>query len=350
MHRTRLAAQLLDATEQLRDPVAVVQRLLAVQAQDHRSFPLALRARTVGVGAADVERALSEERSLVVSWLNRGTLHLIASQDFPWLQALIGPGLRRTATYRLARLGLPADAADRAVRAVERILAAEGPLPREQLRERLSTAAGGIPGKLLVHVLFLAATHGLVVRGPVVDGKRAFVLTRDWLPAASGVDREVALRELAARYLRSHGPASAQDLAQWSGLSLGAARTGLAAQQHRIREVAPGLVDLATGAPAESFIPTRLLGGFDPLLFGWASREAVLDGHADLVTSNGIYRPVLLIDGRAAGTWRLNAHRVLVQPFLDLPLRVQADVDAEAHDVERFLQKPADRPPCRAGG
>src|SRR5262249_10463523 len=88
----RLTAQLL-AGEPAGAPVAVAERLLAVQAQDPRGARLAVRARTVGVTAADVERALTEERSLLVTWLNRGTLHLVRSEDYAWLHALTTPPL-----------------------------------------------------------------------------------------------------------------------------------------------------------------------------------------------------------------------------------------------------------------
>ncbi len=36
--------------------------------------------------AADIDRALTEERSLVITTLNRGTLHLVRSEDYPLLQ------------------------------------------------------------------------------------------------------------------------------------------------------------------------------------------------------------------------------------------------------------------------
>ena len=86
----RLTAQLLAGTP-ARDPVSVVDRLLAVQGQDERGVRLAIRARSAGLTAADIDRALTEERSLVVTWLNRGTLHLVCSEDYPWLQPLTTP-------------------------------------------------------------------------------------------------------------------------------------------------------------------------------------------------------------------------------------------------------------------
>src|SRR4051812_35760873 len=89
----RLTAQLL-AGPPAADPLAVCERLLAVQGQDPRGARLAVRARTSGVTAADVDRALTDERSLLISWLNRGTLQLVCSEDYPWLQALTPPPLR----------------------------------------------------------------------------------------------------------------------------------------------------------------------------------------------------------------------------------------------------------------
>ncbi len=82
MLRARLTAQLL-AGAPARDPVAVAERLLAIQGQDPRGARLAVRARTEGLTAADVDRALTDDRSLLITWLNRGTLHLVRSEDLP---------------------------------------------------------------------------------------------------------------------------------------------------------------------------------------------------------------------------------------------------------------------------
>jgi hypothetical protein len=106
----RLTAQLL-AGEPAGDAVAVAERLLAVQAQDPRGARLAVRARTLGSGtsASDVDRALTEDRSLVISWLNRGTLHLVRRQDWPWLHALTTPPLAELARRYLAGHGPASD-------------------------------------------------------------------------------------------------------------------------------------------------------------------------------------------------------------------------------------------------
>ena len=88
----RLTAQGLSGPPLAR-PEQVAERLLAMQGQDPRGARLAIRARTAGLTAADVDRALTEDRSLLITWLNRGTLHLVRSEDYPWLHALTTPPL-----------------------------------------------------------------------------------------------------------------------------------------------------------------------------------------------------------------------------------------------------------------
>ena len=112
----RLTAQLL-AGPPATDPVAVAERLVAIQAQDPRGARLAVRARTKGLTAADVDRALTGDRSLVVTWLNRGTLHLVRSEDYAWLHALTTPPLF-TGNARRVRLPIP-DPQQRQRRGVE---------------------------------------------------------------------------------------------------------------------------------------------------------------------------------------------------------------------------------------
>src|SRR3954471_18909198 len=113
----RLTAQLL-AGEPLRSAEQVAERLLAVQGQDPRGARLAVRARTKGLTAADVDRALSEDRSLLITWLNRGTLHLVRSEDYPWLHALTTPPLLTSAKRRLSQEGVEPKAAERGVKTI----------------------------------------------------------------------------------------------------------------------------------------------------------------------------------------------------------------------------------------
>jgi Winged helix DNA-binding domain len=322
------------------DPVGVTERLLSIQAQDLRGAQLAVRARTTGLSIVDVDRALTDDRSLVVSWLNRGTLHLVRREDYPWLQALTTPQLLTAVMTRLAQEGVSPDDADRGVQLVERSLAEQGPLTRARLRERLAAASVPTARQAFIHIMFLSALRGLTVRGPMVGNEQAFVLVRDWLGASDPVDRVSALAELARRFLVGHGPASDRDLARWAGLPLRDVRTGLSAIAPELAVRPDGLVDLAS-RPAAAPIPgPKLLGAFEPLLMGWTSREPILATHGQLVTSNGMFRPLVLVNGRTVGTWGLERGAVSVELFEPVAVRAAKALARDARDVERFLTRP----------
>src|SRR4051794_1912130 len=338
--RERLTAQML-AGKPARSALEVVQRLLAVQAQDPRGARLAVRARSTGLHASDVDAALNE-RELIVSWLNRGTLHLVRTADYWWLHELTTPQLATGNATRLRQEGVDSEAAERGVDAVVAALSSYGPLPRAALREHVGAAGVRTQGQALVHVLVLATLRGLIVRGPMAGKEQAFALVCDWLGDRPAVDRQVALAELARRYLRGHGPASDRDLARWAGITLRDARAGLSAVAPELVERDDGLLALkATGSRsrAAKVPPPRLLGAYEPLLCGWASREHVLaDSTQRLVTDNGLFRPFALVGGRAVATWSVTGERVTLAPFTAVSAAEEAALEADAAAVVEFLR------------
>ena len=190
----------------------------------------------------------------------------------------------------------------------------------------------------MVHILALASIRGLIVRGPAAGRDQAFVLARDWLGAPpSAMTREAALGELARRYLAGHAPAAGRDLAQWAGIGLRDARLGLgrcgAAQR------ADGLAELPPSPQRASAAlpPPLLLGAFDPLLLGWASRDPIVGPHRRIVTAGGLFRPFALAGGRAVATWTIAGGQVVLAPFALLDAQTQTALDTDAADVTRFL-------------
>jgi Winged helix DNA-binding domain len=336
----RLAAQLLSGPP-AGGTAEVAGRLLAIQAQDPRGARLAVRARSRAASAADIDDALTRERSVVVTWLNRGTLHLVRTEDYWWLHRLTAPRLATGNARRLAAEGVPAADAERGVAVIERSLTTEGPLTRVQLRDRIASAGVRTLGQALVHLLVLASLRGIAVRGPMAGREHAYVLVSDWLGApAMPFDRDRALAELAARYLAGHGPASDRDLAQWAGLPLRDARRGLAAIGGRLADRGDGLAALAGQQDPDrdrELPPPRLLGPYDPVLLGWCVREPIVGSHRELITVNGLFRPFALVRGRAAGIWAMQGGKVVLTAFAPLPPADEAALAADAEQVERFL-------------
>jgi Winged helix DNA-binding domain len=344
-----------------RRPRAVAEVVRAVgglQAQDTPASRLAVRPRGAGLDEAAVRRACNQDRSVVRTWAMRGTLHMVAAEDVGWLVGLLGPVFAAADRRRRLQLGLDDDLCERALAALPAVLAA-GPLSRADLVRGL--AAEGVridpSGQAPAHLVGYAALRGLVCRGPDLDGDQAsYVLLEDWVGAGRGgppADRprgpEDALAELARRYLDGHSPAGPEDLAAWSGLPVGRARRAFELVAGELRELevdsrrlwAPADTPAARSPTGDPVV--RLLGRFDDYLLGWRGRDLVLDERfARRVAAGGWVHPVVVVDGRVAGTWRARRAggrlEVTVEPFAGrLPRRARPGLEAEAADLGRFL-------------
>ncbi len=328
----RFAAQLL-TERSATAPEQVAERLLAIQAQDPRGARLAVRSRTQGLHSSDVDRAL-DDRRLVITTLNRGTLHLVRPEDYWWLQQLTTPQLLTGSARRLAQEGVPPVDADRAIRLITKALA-HGPQTRLQLREVVASAGIRVEGQAFIHQIYRAALEGLIVRGPMVGNEHAFVLVRDWLGKAPLLDRDSSLAELGRRYLAGHGPADDRDLARWAGVTLGDARKALSGAGVQRPD---GLIEANGSGPTEDLPAPRLLGTFEPVLLGWTSREDILGDNTTLVTDNGIFRAFAMVGGVAVGSWGYAGGKVSLKPFRTLSPAVTRALDDEATEVTAFLQ------------
>ncbi len=339
----RLDAQLLRTRSASRTE-QVLERILAVQAQDPRGARLAIRARSRLTTVSDVEDALTRRRSVVVSWLNRGTLHLVGADDYWWLHPLTTPQVRPANDRRLRQLGLGRGTVDRGVAAI--VGAMEGGDPRTRSELQVVLAEAGVPteGQALVHLLVAATLRGHIVRGPQRGGQSAFVGVGAWLgPAPDPLEEPEALARLARRYLSGHGPAAAADLAKWAGVTLGRARAGLDAIRDECRVHPDGLVDLEERAgpdPGRRLPAPRLLGPFDPVLHGWVDRSPLVGAHRSVVTTNGLFRATALVGGRVVGTWGLNDGRVRLRLLEPVEASAARALAREARAVLDFLGLP----------
>ena len=326
----RCAAQLL-AGEPVKSAERAVRHHLALQAQDLRAAQLALRARVPGLTPQDVDRALNE-RAFVVTWVNRGTLHFVCPEDVHWLVALTGPTQAAAVARRLALDGVEPARAERAIKAISRALADEGPLTRADLVKRT-----GIDGQPFIHVAFAAAFRGVMVRGPLAGRQHAYVRTEDWIgPPPRHIDRDASLAELARRYLAAFGPATEADLAYWSGLAKRDARAGLQAIAGELTQHDCGLVDLRKRREAPDRAPSKLLPLWDNYLLGWKDRSFQIDPqHTLTIYANGMIGPAASRGGMLVGRWTAPNGRVVIEPF-DGPVTGFA---AEANAVERFIAR-----------
>jgi hypothetical protein len=324
----RLVAQRL-AGPPLPTPGAAVRRLTCVQAQELPGALTSVALRTAERSRAAVEAAL-DAGEVVRSWPMRGTLHLVAAEDLPWLLALLGPRVLAGAAQRRAALGLTEAEVERARGVVTGALAGGGRAGRRELLAAVTDGGVATTGQRGYHLLWYLAQTGTLCLGPTRDGEQLFVLLDEWVPAPRRLDGEEALAELALRFFTGHGPATVADLARWAGLPVRDVRAGLGPVRDRLaaltvdgREhlMAPETPDLlaAHGADARRLL---LLPGFDEFVLGYADRScAVPPEHADRIVPgrNGVFRPTVVAGGRVVGTWRWTGtgarRRLDAEPF-----------------------------------
>jgi hypothetical protein len=355
VRRLRMRSQRL-AGRRPTNVLEAVRGVGALQAQDTQAVRLAVRARSEGLDAAAATRACNTERSVVRTWVMRGTLHMVPAEDVGWMVRLLGPDSAARDRRRRVQLGLTDEVCERAVPAMREILGGdERGMPRRYTRAELVRALADAgariepKGQAPAHLVFYAATRGVICRGPErEDDEPTYVLLQEWLGRQLDREPEDPLAELARRYIGGHGPAGAPDFAVWAGIALGQARRGLQAIGGELEEVELG------GEPAwmraglrddttEDEPCVRLLPLFDAYLLGYSRRDLALAPELArrVQAGGGWIHPTLVVDGWIVGTWRQRRQgqrlTVVVQPFERLDPRLMPYLEAEAADVGRFL-------------
>ena len=314
LRRARLAAQRLTPATACANAEEAARAVIGVQAQDLRAAGLALRSRVPGLTRAAVRAA-----PLVRTWTVRGTVHLIAASDRPWLHALLAERNARTFGARFERFGVVEQV--NAMRGDVVELCAERPRDRASLFRALAERghASLQQGPINTFVPWLS-TQGLIVSD--IDG---LLHAADPPPA---VDRDEALAILGDRYRAGYGPCDATDLAKWSSLPITWARRALdAAGEQRDRDVWP------TDDPPSCL----MLAAFDTLMLGHRTREPFVAAEHDhhVLKGGGILRPVVLTRGVATGSWSIKTGRP--EPTWFGRHAPKAPLANESTDIERFL-------------
>ena len=353
VRRLRLRGQRLAPRLARRAGVAgVAAATLGLQAQSPPAAALSVRSRSRGLTAADVERARLEERSVVRTWCMRGTVHLLATEDVPWLLALVAAPQVRAARRRLGQVGLAGDRADRALRAVDEALAEHGELARDELLAAVRRRVRGVDDSAPVTywVPHLAALEGIACATREPGGRTHYARLSDWAGISLRAPDDMGAAELARRYLLAFGPARPQDLAAWSGLPVGDARAAwslIAGELSEVRAAGTAMWRLRRrpgGGDGGSVV--SLLAAFDTYLLGYRGRDLMLarERAGDLMPGGGMISPTVAVDGWLVATWKLDARRrpavLTVTPYGRLDRAVRAGLEAEAADVGRFLDVP----------
>jgi Winged helix DNA-binding domain len=344
---------------------AIIGAVCGVQAQVTVMSRIALWARLRQLTLADIERALVRKRTIVKTWAMRGALHLLPSDELLlYLGGLMPTRFPREQKW-IQRAGLKEE------ETTAMILDAlkDGPVTRAQLvtylAKRLGTKTkdwmdGGwgretVGANTAWQLVRPAVARGLVCFGPSVGQEITFTRVEEWLRKPPSMPAEEEAEEgLVRRHLRAFGPADAKDLWAWSGVYVRRIRAILDRLQDELVEVDMGrrrglllkkdLRDLENVASEPRIV--RLLPSFDPFLLGHHNRDHFVDGahYKQVYKDQGWLAPVILVDGRVAGTWSYQRHPrklgVNVKMFATFDKETRAKAEEEADDLSRFLEAP----------
>ncbi len=269
----------------------------------------------------------------------RGTLHLVAAEDLPWMLDLMAPRALAGAAARRARLGLAPPVLERAGELAVEAMSGGRRLRRDELLGVWDRAGLLTVPQRGSHLLGYLAQTATLCFGPTGDGDQLVVLVEEWIPNPRRLERDEALGELALRYFRSHGPATIKDFTRWTNLVAADARAGVALARDRLARIeVDGVEHLMDPGTPELLDECRdqaggllLLPGFDELILGYQDRRAVLPAEfaARIVPgANGVFRPTVVHRGQVVGTWKpvgRGAKRTVAAiPFTSFPEEVEA--------------------------
>jgi hypothetical protein len=333
--RLRLVAQRV-AGPGAATPADAVRRLTAMQAQDHAGALASVALRTRARSRDAVEAAFRTGQ-IVKSWPMRGTLHLVAADDLPWLLALTAPRIVAGQRARRAQLELTDVDLERAGRLATDALRGGRELSRAGLLATWEAAGLSTAGQRGYHLIVHLAQIGTLCFGPIRDGEPQLVLLAEWVPEPRRPEREEALGELALRYFLGHGPASVKDFGRWTKLVAADVRSAVALARPALEAVhvdgVEYLMDPQTPDRLRRYrTPARgvfLLPGFDEYMLGYGDRSAALPVEfADRILpgGNGMFMPTVIADGQVVGTWRRGgrgpARTLELAAFGPLPVEV----------------------------
>lgn len=282
----------------------------AVQAQDYVGALWAVGLRMQKATEDAVEQAIAD-RTIIRTWPIRRTLHFAAAADVRWMLELLKPRAITSNGRRLEKeYELDEAAFARCRDLLERALEGGKQLSRPAMYRVLEAGKISTGNGRGLHIVCHLSLNQILCFGARQGKQHTFTLLDEWAPAAKPMERDAALAELARRYFTSHGPATLRDFIWWSGLTVAEARAGLElAKPHLVQEVIGGQTYwLAPSTPVakEASLTAHLLPAYDEYTVAYKDRSAVLDPlyARQASTGNGIFNPIIVIDGQVVGAWK----------------------------------------------
>lgn len=317
----RLKNQQLTSTD-FQTPKQLVSWMGAMQAQDFNQAKWAIGVRMPHLKEDQIEDAFNRGE-IFRTHLMRPTWHFVSADDIYWMLELTSPQIKAVLNSRHRELGITEFLVNKCYLVIEDAInsSEHQALTRDELLEALDHA--GIPTDLqrASHFMLRAEIDGIVCSGPIKAKKQTYALLSKRVPVRKTLTKEEALAKLAKNYFMSHGPATLADFTWWSGLSVTEARKGLESIKNDFVSVKIASDTYWVTESSSKTVKTSdsvfLLPAYDEFLISYKDRSAsiTIENHKKAISSNGIFRPVVLVNGQISGLWKkvIKKDRIVVE-------------------------------------
>ena len=327
----------------------VVAHLGAMQAQDISSAKWAVGIRLPRSTKVSVEEALSKGE-VIRTHVLRPTWHLVTSEDVHWILELTAPKIKAAVKHRQKFLGLSTENLDECFKVIQHSLRNQKSLTREELVKELEAHKINTKGdNRAAHIFLAAELEGLICSGKNVNDRTTYALLSERVPHLARFNKDEAILKLTERYFKSHGPATLEDFTWWSGTTLKEARDAI---KKLDRSILSEIINsrrywFFPGSSGDAYKKQRavLLPAYDEWIISYRDREAFTRTKdvGSAISSNGVFRPVIVINGLVSGLWKrsMNGEKIVVE--IDLFSKASS-IDMEliekaVSDYGVFLQK-----------
>ncbi len=341
----RLQNQLLmpDAN---RSVIEVVEWMGALQAQDYSMMKWGIGCRASGSTDNQVEEALNRG-DLLRTHLLRPTWHVVAQKDIRWMLNLTAQRIRDKMKPRDKQLGLSEAIVKKSKSILVKSLEDGIHKTKEEIDACWNRASIPTTEYRDAHLLMHAELDGLVCSGRTIGNSRSYALMEERAPIKEMISKEEALYQLAVRYFKSRWPATLQDFAWWSGLTMGDVRKAVESIRPEFQMETVGerhyILSNNRERPTVSGDIVHLIPAFDEYIIAYRDRSnTLLPAHFQkLVTNNGVFRPALLLNGKVVGIWKKSGKgkdfSVELTPFRPINPEIQTKQQKAITEYGRFL-------------
>jgi hypothetical protein len=315
----------------------VVSHFGAMQSQDYAMAKWAVALRMRQPSDAAVEMSVNSGE-IIRTHILRPTWHFVSCKDIRWMMELTAPNVKRATQYVDKQVGLTDEIFKKAWKMIERELAREDNLTKEDLMDRLTKKKMIVGSLTATQILIRAELEMRICSGVKRERKFTYSLFDQRIPPAEKISKKDALVNLASRYFNSRGPATVKDFRWWSGLSLSDAKFGMSGLDSNTIDGLNYFYVNNTAFPKKKI--SVLLPSYDEYMVGYSeSRSISFPADVDKsLLGNGIFKPLVFVDNVVVGTWR----KTNKEPFVEVDLlqgqKKSIKINANLEAFKFFLQ------------